>query len=150
MDVKIESASDFIDRHAAAQEILAASDPSRCLAKRLPPYLPTDFHQELVFSIERESIVVALAGAMQGDEPGTLLVSYVTVDPRCRDQGLGTALVSAMIHYMKKNDLQVLETGKYSNMGDEYLKKVVRRFADAVEIRENGVPYLPPARTAKP
>jgi GNAT superfamily N-acetyltransferase len=150
LDVRIDAVDVFLERHAEEQERLQVERPSHCMTARLPPYLPTSFHQEIVFSIERQGEVVALAGAMLGDEPDVFLLSYVTVDPRHRRQGMGGALIDAMITYIKDAGLRILETGPYSKMGETYMKKVVRRHAGIVEIREQGVAYKGHTRNQSP
>jgi GNAT superfamily N-acetyltransferase len=73
--------------------------------------------------------IVGVAGMQQSPhEERVIWVTYVSVDPEFRSNGIATQLVTRVFEYARKHN-QRIRGSSYTEMGEQYLKQVFERTA---------------------
>jgi GNAT superfamily N-acetyltransferase len=152
VNVTITPSKTFFAKHEEEQARIDQSSPEVGMRARLRPYFPIAFgYTSTIFSIEEDHRVVAIAEAINAVDddpqpPRLLTLSYVSVDEQYRSKGYASALVAAIVTYMKSQDMTTLNSSYYTDLGSRYLKPVLRKIvAEGILLQEDGHPYHGPA-----
>lgn len=122
----------FWDKHCQAEAVFEGSQ--QAMVKRIKYFWPGFLEGQITFSVSKAGVVVGLAGCLVDEIPGTLSLSYVSVDPDYQSQGFCKLLVAAIARFAFVEGYATVSSSGYSESGLARLRPVLVRELQAMTV----------------